>query len=98
MHQVQDVYTGASLVVLFDLVRSNSLNVNGCSIEDLCAKTQLGETLLMAAVRKNNPTLLKDMLDKNLPREIKDFRENEVSIYIYIYMYVYICAVNMQSG
>ena len=78
------MYTGTPLVVLFDLVRSNSLDVNGCSIEDLCAKTKLGDTLLMAAVRKNNPTLLKDMLDKNLPREIKDFRENEVSIYMYV--------------
>ena len=86
------MYTATPLVVLFDLVRSNSLNVNGCSIEDLCAKTKLGDTLLMAAVRKNNPTLLKDMLDKNLPREIKDFRENEVSIYIYV------CIVNTQGG
>lgn len=69
--------------VLFDLVKSNSLDVNGCSLEDLCAKTKQGETLLMAAVRRNNSTLIKDLLDKGLPKNIKDFRDNEVCHILY---------------
>lgn len=32
----------------------------------------------MAAVRRNNPTLIKALLDKDLPKDIKDFRDNEV--------------------
>ena len=52
--------------------------MNRCSLEDLCAKSKQGETLLMAAVRRNNPTLIKALLDKDLPKDIKDFKDNEV--------------------
>ena len=65
-------------VVLFDLVRNDSLNVKGCTPEDLSVKSKQGETLLMAAVRRNNSTLVKELLEKGPPQDIKDFKDTEV--------------------
>ena len=77
---MQYVCTGNPLTVLFDLVKSSSLDVKGCSPEDLSAKSKQGDTLLIAAVRGKNSALVKDLLEKGLPQDIKDYRDTEVRI------------------
>ena len=72
------MYWNLLLVVLFDLVRNDSLDVKGCTPEDLSVKSKQGETLLMAAVRRDNSTLVKELLEKGLPQDIKDFKDTEV--------------------
>ena len=64
--------------MLFDLVKNGSLDVTGYTPEDLSVKSKQGKTLVMAAVTRNNSTLVKELLEKGLPPDIKDFKDTEV--------------------
>ena len=54
------------------------MDVTGYTPEDLSVTSKQGETLVMAAVRRNNSTLVKELLEKGLPQDVKDFKDTEV--------------------